>query len=91
MASVAEFLIYLAEHPEDLEAFREDPDSVIQKWHGIVGSELTEEQQAILKSGELVDIRGHVEAELDVPGEARALKIVWGIVWGVGPPGGEGS
>jgi hypothetical protein len=91
MASIAEFLIYLAENPAELERFRAEPDSVIESWQGLVGHELTPEQISLLKSGELVDIRGSVEAEFNVPGEARPTKIVWGIVWGMSEPDQGGS
>ena len=61
--TIAEFLVTLANDPEALEAFREDP-------HGYLETvDLSDEQKQVLTAGKLVDIRYLVEVELEVPRE----------------------
>jgi hypothetical protein len=61
-----------------MDEFREDPNAVMDRYEREQGITFTDEQRSLLTSGELVEIRRTVEAEFDVPGEPRPLRIVWG-------------
>ena len=82
MASVAEFLIWLSQRPGELEDFKSNPDAVMDRWESESGETLTDEQRAVLRTGDLQEIRSYVEATVQFEGEAAATKVVWGIVWG---------
>jgi hypothetical protein len=62
--TIAELLVRLATHPDELEEFRSSPES---RDEYLSRFPLTREQKKVLRAGRLADIRYLVEADFEVP------------------------
>jgi hypothetical protein len=61
--TIAEFLVRLANEPDGIERFNENPGEIFET----LGVGLTEQQMQVLTAGRLEDIRYLVEADFEVP------------------------